>query len=297
MDLNALQMFVVTVQCGSLSAAAVRLGVPLPTLSRRVRDLERQLNVQLLERTTRGSKLTEAGTRLYEHAVRGVEALMEAEQALKEDQAKLRGKLRLSLPQTFEPWWRILRAFQQAYPNVTMHIHSTERRLDLIEDGIDVALRVGPVVHEGMVARRLLTWRHVLVAAPALLERYPAPQTPQDVRDLPCAIWGANPSAPACWTLGGAPVDLTPILATNDYQHLCRRAVAGDVVTELPPFIAADHIRTGGLTILLPDHPMPDEDIHLIYPRHRHPSTIVRTYLDFCLARVPELESAASLAG
>jgi DNA-binding transcriptional LysR family regulator len=153
MDLNASHMFVAVVQAGSLSAAATRLGIPLPTLSRRIRDLERQLKVQLLERSARGTKLTDAGTRLYEHASRGIEALLDAEQAVLSDQARLKGRLRLSLPPTFEPWWDLLAAFQRRYPDIQVYVYSTERRMDLIEDGIDVALRVGGIVHEAMVAQ------------------------------------------------------------------------------------------------------------------------------------------------
>ena len=118
MDLDAARMFVAVVQSGSLSAAATRLETPLPTLSRRIRDLERQLRVQLLERSARGTKLTDAGARLYEHASRGIEALLEAEQAVVSDQARLKGRLRLSLPQTFEPWWDLLAAFQRRYPEI-----------------------------------------------------------------------------------------------------------------------------------------------------------------------------------
>jgi DNA-binding transcriptional LysR family regulator len=140
MDLNATRMFVTVAQAGSLSAAATRLGTPLPTLSRRIRDLEGQLRVQLLERSARGTKLTDAGARLYEHATRGIEALLEAEQAVVSDQARLKGRLRLSLPQTFEPWWDLLAAFQRRYPEIQVYVYSTERRMDLIEDGIDVAL-------------------------------------------------------------------------------------------------------------------------------------------------------------
>ena len=148
MDLDATRMFVAVVQAGSLSAAATRLGTPLPTLSRRIRDLERQLKVQLLERSARGTKLTDAGARLYEHASRGIEVLLEAEQAVVSDQARLKGRLRLSLPQTFEPWWDLLAAFQRRYPEIQVYVYSTERRMALIEDGVDVALRVGAVVHE-----------------------------------------------------------------------------------------------------------------------------------------------------
>src|SRR5258708_40060645 len=102
MDLNATRMFVAVVRAGSLSAAATRLGTPLPTLSRRIRDLERQLGVQLRERSSRGTKLTDAGARLYEQASGGSEALLEAEQRVVSDQTRLKGRLRLSLPQAFE---------------------------------------------------------------------------------------------------------------------------------------------------------------------------------------------------
>jgi DNA-binding transcriptional LysR family regulator len=122
--------------------------------------------VQLLARSARGTKLTDAGTRLYEHTSRGIEALLEAEQAIVGDQARLTGRLRLSLPQTFEPWWDLLAAFQRRYPDIQIYVYSTERRLDLIEDGIDVALRVGAIVHEAMVARHVLSFRNILVASP-----------------------------------------------------------------------------------------------------------------------------------
>src|SRR4029077_3625363 len=161
MDLNATRMFVAVVQAGSLSAAAARLGTPLPTLSRRIRDLERQLRVQLLERSARGTKLTDAGTRLYEHASRGIEALLEAEQAVVSDQARLKGRLRLSFPPTVQPWWDLLAAFQRRYPDIQIFVYSPLRRLDLTEDGIDVALRVGAVVHEAMVARQVLPIRNI----------------------------------------------------------------------------------------------------------------------------------------
>src|SRR5215471_12878241 len=160
MDLDAVRMFVAVVQAGSLSAAAVRLGIPLPTLSRRIRELEQQLKVQLLERSRSGAKPTDAGARLYEHASRAIEVLVEAEQAIKSDQAHLKGRLRLSLPQSFEPWWDLLAAFQRRYPDIQVYVYSTERRMDMIEDGIDVALRVGAIVHEAMVARHVLSARN-----------------------------------------------------------------------------------------------------------------------------------------
>jgi len=296
MDLNATRMFVAVVQAGSLSAAAARLGTPLPTLSRRIRDLERQLRVQLLERSARGTKLTDAGTRLYEHASRGIEALLEAEQAVVSDQARLKGRLRLSFPPTVQPWWDLLAAFQRRYPDIQIFVYSTVRRLDLIEDGIDVALRVGAVVHEGMVARQVLSIRNILVASPKLVERFGMPAEPDALHRFPCAVWASRVDVPARWELGGHVVQPKAVLSTNDYHHLCSRALGGDVVTELPPFLAAAAIREKRLVPLLPQYPLPEWSINLLYPPQRHPSTIVRTYLDFCQSYLPKIVQACEIA-
>lgn len=287
MDLNAVQMFVQVAQAGSLSAGAARLKLPLATVSRRIRDLERQLNVQLLERSARGARLTDAGTRLYEHASRGIEALHEAEQAVVCDQVELKGRLRLSLPPAFEPWWDLLSLFQKRYPDIQLHVFSTERRVDLVQDGIDVALRVGAIVHETMVARRMFAYRHVLVAGHSLVERLGLPDSVEALHRFPCAAWASGTNAAVRWRLGDDMIAPDTVFTTNDYAHLRKRALAGEVVTELPPFLAAPALRTGELIALLPSKPMPEDQIHLLYPSHRHPSAIVRTYLDFCQQQVP----------
>ncbi len=295
MDLNATRMFVAVVQAGSLSAAATRLGTPLPTLSRRIRDLERQLKVQLLARSARGTKLTDAGMRLYDHAARGIEALLEAEQAVVSDQARLKGRLRLSFPPTVQPWWDLLAAFQRRYPDIQIYVYSTERRLDLIEDGIDISLRVGAIVHEGMVARPMLSVRNILVASPNLVERFGMPAEPDALHRFPCAVWASGVDVPARWELGGHVVEPTAILSTNDYHHLCSRALGGDVVTELPPFLAAAPIREKRLVPLLQQYPLPEWSINLLYPPQRHRSTIVRAYLDFCQSYLPKIVQACEI--
>jgi DNA-binding transcriptional LysR family regulator len=281
-DLNAVRMFVHVVQAGSLSAGAERAGVPLPTLSRRIRDLERQLKAQLFDRSTRGSRLTEAGARLYDFALRGVETLADGEQAVRSDQARLKGRLRLSVPPSFEPWWRLLRAFRARCPDVELAVYSTERRLDLIEDGIDVALRVGRVADESLVARRILAYRHRLVAAPGLLDRLGEPSKSGDLSRYPLAAWAASPGDRATWRLGDQIFEPRPLLATNDYLHLRDCALRGDAVTELPPFLAAPLLASGHLRAVLPMHLLPEQTLHLLYPVQRFPSTIMRAYLDFC---------------
>jgi len=282
MDLNTVRMFVHVVQAGSLSAAAERAHVPLPTLSRRIRELERQLKVQLFDRSTRGARLTLAGARLYDYALRGVETLSDGEQAVKSDQAQLNGRLRLSIPPAFEPWWEVLRSFQQRFPDIQLSVYSTERRVDLIQDGIDVALRVGAVADESMVARRIINYRHILVASPELIKKLGEPRSPADLHRYPCAAWAASIGARSIWALGEQSFELSPVFATNDYLHLRHYALSAEIMTELPPFLAAPLIAQGRLRRLLPDHPFPEQAANLLYPSHRYPSTIVRAYLDYC---------------
>jgi DNA-binding transcriptional LysR family regulator len=294
MDLNATRMFVGAVQAGSLSAAAARLNLPLPTISRRIRQLEQELKVQLLERSPKGITLTDAGARLYEHASRGLEALAEGAEALRSDQARLKGRLRLSIPPSMEPWWELLEAFQQQFPDIRLSVFSTERRVDLIQDGIDVALRVGAIVDESMVASRVASYRHVLVASPSLLTRLGAPRTADGLRRFPCAVWATASDAKGVWNLGDSAVAPDPVLSTNDYLHLRACALHGAAVTELPPFLAREALARGELVRVLPRLQLPEVSIHLLYPSHRHPSSLVRAYLGYCRERADHYLQAVS---
>ncbi|HEJ3361947.1 TPA: LysR family transcriptional regulator [Pseudomonas aeruginosa] len=284
MDLNAVEIFVCVVQMGSLSSAAQRLNVPLPTVSRKMRELEQQLSVQLLERSVRGTRLTDAGTRLYEHASRGIEALEDAKNAVLSSQSELKGYLRLSLPPSFEPWWEVIDAFQIQYPGIRVFIYSTERRVDLTVDGIDVALRVGNIEHESLVARKLLAYRHMLVASRTLIDRLGMPKRVDDLHGYPCATWVQNSYTNATWKLGDSIFRPDPVLSTNDYAHLRFKVLEGSVVAELPPFMVRDHLQSGQMEAILPAFPLPTQEINLLYPSHRHPSAIVRAYLMFCSA-------------
>ncbi|KAF1013521.1 MAG: HTH-type transcriptional regulator DmlR [Stenotrophomonas maltophilia] len=295
MDFNDARLFVAVVQAGSLSAAAQRLAMPLPTLSRRMRRLERDLQVQLLERSACGIALTDAGVSLHAQLQPGVEALLQAEQALRNQHDQPSGRLRLSLPQTFWLWWDLLAAFQQRYPQVEVYVLATERRVDLVEDGIDVALRVGPLLHEDVIALPLLQFRNVLVGSPALLQRLGVPATPQDLAQYPCAVWASRVDSRAQWQLGSHTVTPRPVLAVNDYHQLCERALAGQALTELPPFLAAPHLRSGRLQAVLPDHPLPRWALHLVHPPPRPPSALVRTYLAFCQQHIGTVREPCTL--
>ncbi|NNA42840.1 LysR family transcriptional regulator [Pseudomonas lactis] len=282
MDLNAIQMFVAVAHMGSLSAAATHMEIPLQTLSRRIRELEHGLKVQLLHRSMRGTRLTEAGEILYEYASRGIEAFAEGKSALVSDQDALRGRLRVTLPIAYEPWGQLLCDFQQRYPEIELAVYFTEDCVDLIAEGIDVALRVGAIEQDTLVARHMISYRHQTVASPTLLERLGKPNTPDDLFNFPCATWSKDSSMRSKWTLGDQTIQPATIITTNNYLHLRNCALNGDCITELPPFLATQAIQEGRLLSVLDNHPMPEKSVHLLYPSHRYPSRLVRAYLDYC---------------
>ena len=286
MDLNALKMFVLTARCGSLSAAARENNIPLPTLSRRIAELEHELDVVLLERTVKGCRATEAGKKLLDQASSAIDTLNDAEQFLTTADSRITGRLRLTMPQSLEPWWEIIRQFQRIYPGIAINVYTTERRVDLVSEGIDVALRVGSISDDDVVASHLMDFRHILVASPALFQGSEPPKEPSDLMKYPCAAWGSVIGARPVWMLGEHTYDVPATFIVNDYLHLRSGALAGDYITELPAFFAAEYINSGKLIEVLPQTRLPYSSLHLVYKKHRHVSTAARAYIVFCKANV-----------
>ncbi|KLT72734.1 hypothetical protein PL75_06550 [Neisseria arctica] len=283
MDLNAVKMFIALVQAGSFSGCSTKTGIPIATLSRKIKELERYLSVQLIERSRQGIRLTSSGQQLVEQAGESIESLSTVEQYIRNSQQKLTGKLRLSMPQAFELWWALLHDFQLAYPDIDVHVAANNRKLDLIADGIDVAVRVGAVGVENMVAKKVMELEMRLVAGKTFTARYGMPDSIDRLLDFPLACNAEAADKQAEWRLGGEILVVKPHFATNDYFHLRYWALLGNGICELPAMLADSFIRSGELVIVLPEQALPKQNIHLVYPSHRHPSSIVRVYIDFCV--------------
>ena len=281
MDFNSAALFVKVVQYGSFSETARQTNVPVATVSRRIKELEKDLGVRLLERSTRYLRLTDAGAKFLEYADRGVEAFETGLSTIDRYQVEISGTLRLSLPTGFLPWRTLLQDFQAAYPKVKIELYVTERRVDLVEDGIDVALRIGNRQDKRSIAFKLGEYRHVLVTSPILLKQHDAPFEPQDLLKLPCASW-KSPVTQKGWQLGEI-IEIESFLQVNDYLHLLDLALAGRCVTELPPFLARDYLKSGELIHLLPSYPFPLCEINLLYPSRKQLSRLVKTYINFCV--------------
>jgi DNA-binding transcriptional LysR family regulator len=281
-------MFVNVVARGGFSAASRYMGIPVATVSRRVAELESSLNVRLLERSTRKLRLTEEGEILYQFASRGVEELDAGLLALSEKDNELRGRLRLSMPPGFEPMWGLIDGFQKKYANVEIELYVSERRMDFIADGIDLALRIGEVGSLSAVTRLLSTYRHRLVASPEFLNGIKI-QSPDDIADVKCAAWGPK-YGDIVWTLGGASLRIHPVLRVNDYLHLRHLALDGKYLTELPPFLAESSVKSGELIEVLPGYTMPEQKVNLVYPNPKSVSRINRLFIDYCAANFPDFK-------
>lgn len=186
MDFNATKLFIEVMNAGSLSAASERTGVPISTLSRKVNELEQSLNVQLLERSRHGVKPTYKGQLFFEQARLGIELLEDAQKSVTSVHT-LQGKLRLSVPPNFSLWWDFLIEFQQRYPDITVFCHSSERVVDLFADGVDVALRMGDLNTDDVIAKPLKPLETLFVASPELLTRHGTPETLAEMARLPVA--------------------------------------------------------------------------------------------------------------
>jgi len=281
MDLNSARIFAHVAAKGSFSAAAKFMGIPVQKASRRVAELETSLNVRLLERSTRKLRLTEAGAILYDYISRGVEEMDAGLLALREQERDLRGKLRFSIPPGFEPMWLLLEAFQNLHKNIEVDLFVSERHLDFIEDGIDIALRVGNVASQSAVARSLVSYRHRLVASPHFLEDISI-NSPQGILSVDCAAWSTRDKLIE-WHLGGHSVSVQPFMRTNDYLHLRYLALQHRCLTELPPFFCDQHIAQGELIEVLPDFPLPEQQVNLVYPSRKSVSRITRVFIDYCV--------------
>lgn len=283
-----LQAFVRTAERGSQSAAARELGVTPAMVGRTVRALEDRLGVRLLNRTTTRQSLTPAGDAFLAAASAVLDALDGAERAVSDQQAELRGTLRVSAPMSFgvRHLPPVLAAFGAAYPRVQVELSLNDRVVDLVEEGFDLAVRIGGSLPDSStVARRIASCRMVLCAAPAYLAHRGVPAAPDDLRGHDCLSYSYFAPG-ASWSLGAATVRVSGPLVANNGDALLGAAVAGQGVILQPTFIVGDALREGALVALLPDWPPRALAVHAAYPASRGVPPKVRAFVDTLAARL-----------
>ena len=287
-DLNSLIVFAKVAEALSFTEAARRLGMPVSTVSRRIADLEKQLSVQLLERSTRTLRLTAVGQEVLDYARRAVEANDGVEHVVANQRAEVGGLVRLAAPPSISDsvLAPIIAAFRQRYSAVRFEAVITEQIVDFIADGIDLEIHVGPVEDTSLVVRRLLTFRHRLVASPAYLGRVEAPQHPRDLLHHPILAF-SHFRPEYAWTFSHANgrdrerLVFTPHLGTNDYFGVTAGLLAGDGIGDLPPIVQPELMRDGRLVEVMPEWHLPLFDLVLLHPAVRYQSRAVRLFKEF----------------
>jgi len=288
-DLNDLYFFVRVVDHAGFAPAARALGIPKSRLSRRVQALEDRLGARLIHRSTRRFSVTEAGQEVYRHATAMLVEADAAEEAIARQRSEPQGIVRFSCPTAllyFQVADMVAR-YMAAHPRVEVHLESTNRRVDVIAEGLDFAIRVRfpPIEESDLVMRRLGPSPQRLVAAPALLEDLPGPLTPADLSALPSLDLGP-PHREHRWRLEGpdgatAEVAHAPRLVTDDMVALCFAASHGLGVVQLPTMMAAARLAEGLLVDVLPDWAPRGGVVHAVFPSRRGLLPSVRSLIDF----------------
>jgi DNA-binding transcriptional LysR family regulator len=288
-DLNDTYYFAEVVDRGGFAAAGRALGIPKSKLSRRVADLEQRLGVRLLQRTTRKLSLTEAGELYHRHAVAMREEAEAAEEAVAMVQNEPRGTIRVTCPVTLAQTTigPVLPKFVQEHPHVRIDMLVTNRVIDLVQEGVDVALRVRPTVDDSgsLIVKKIAMTHGLLVASPRLLAREGRPQSPDDLANLPRVAMAAADGR-ASWHLVGPharefTLQHKPCVTADDLLTLRYFVLDGSGICVLPDYMVRRDIREGKLEEVLPGWAPRPSVIHAVFPSRRGLVPAVRRFLDF----------------
>ncbi|MES2100478.1 MAG: LysR family transcriptional regulator [Pseudomonadota bacterium] len=297
-DLNDLYFFAQVVDHRGFAPASRALGVPKSKLSRRVALLEERLGVRLIQRSTRRFSVTEVGETYYRHCKAMLVEAEAAQQSIDAVRAEPQGIVRISCPvallQTRVA--AMLAEFLVLYPRIEIHLESTNRRVDVIAEGLDIAIRARapPLEDSGLVMRTLAQRSWCLVASPLLCERYHLPAHPTELAGLPSLDMGP-PRRDHLWDLEGpggavAAIPHAPRLITDDMVALRTAAVAGVGIVQLPVMVMGGEVRRGELVKVLPEWRSKGAVIHAVFPTRRGLLPSVRTLIDFLAERFAAIE-------
>lgn len=292
--LSSMKVFVAVVDAGSFSAAALRLGMSKAMASKHVLNLEEYLGTRLLNRTTRRLSITESGSMFYERSVQILADVTEAEQIAGHLSAKPRGVLKISMPLAYgmHRLGPVIADYVAAFPDVKLDISASDRKVDLVEEGFDLAIRIASLAESDLIARKLGSVRSIVCASPAYLAQHGEPKTPDDLTHHRCLGYSLTGSGVE-WHLESLHHTATirsagPIKAdSGDMLRLAALSGAGLIFQ--PHFIVGEDLKAGRLVQVLPDYASAPLGIYAIYPSRRHLSAKVRTFVDFLVERLNDM--------
>jgi DNA-binding transcriptional LysR family regulator len=292
-QIEEMQNFVRVVEAGSISKAAGQLGVAKSGVSRRLVELESRLGVRLLNRTTRRSSLTDAGHAFYKGALKLLGDVSELNAATADSDALPGGTLRLAVPLSFglchlSP---AIDEFLGAYPEMAINIDFSDRQIDLVERGVDLAIRIADMGDSSLRARRICPIRILLCASPAYLEQHGVPQAPDDLRAhdiLQYDVGGGSVLRLEDRQGKEFLIQTRPGIVANNGDFLRDMAMAGHGIVLTPSFIAWQAIAAGDLVSIMPNYCPPQRSAYAVYPQTRYLSRRARVFIDFLVERFGE---------
>ncbi len=280
--------FVRVVEEGGFSAAARTLGLTPSAVSKLIGRLEDRLGARLLYRTTRRLSVTHEGAAFYQRSCRILREIEEAEQAITQLHAAPRGTLKVNAAVAFATCQIVplMPEYLERYPEVHVELTVTERVVDLIEEGVDVAIRIGARTDSSLISRQLAEDHRVICAAPSYIDRHGAPRTPDDLADHNCLAWIGGQSGLNDWPFDGPDGPYTVTASgnaeVNNGETLYEMTLAGLGLARIAEFRVGPDINAGRLVPLLLDHHRADPlPIHVVYPHRRHLLPKVRSFVDF----------------
>lgn len=288
--LDSIRAFVKTVEKGSFATAGRELRLSRSAVSKYVRELEEELGVQLLHRTTRSASPTENGQAYYERCLAILAELDEADRAVSQLQAEPRGLLRINAPMSFGTLHLgpVIADFMAQHAELRIQLVLADEVIDPVEEGFDATLRIAELGSSSLIARKIVPTHRVVCAAPAYLQRRGTPLHPRELRQHDCLAYGYLATGNQ-WKLSGPDGDhwvpIAPTLCANNAEVLCDAAIAGRGIALLPTFIAGPSLRAGKLQAILADYKPPALSLYAVYPPTRHLSAKVRLFIDFLVAR------------
>ena len=283
--LLSLRVFAEVAEQKNFSAVAERLNISPAMTSKHVKHVEARVGARLLNRNSRNVSLTEAGAQYLQTIRPLLDGLTEAEAQLTTDSLSPRGTLKMSMPvwMSNPAFARILTAYHQQNPHVTFDVDLSGRKINMVEEGVDLALRVAFKLDDGLIARKLAEVTFQMVAAPKFLDSFGRPKTPGDLNDAPMLAY-SQVAADGRIKFGGATgmdIKLRPILTSSNESILHQAAVAGMGFAMLPNWAAQDDVKDGRLEVVLPMVEWPNLHIQAIYADRSYLPAKVRSFLDF----------------
>lgn len=284
--INAMRAFVTVVNEGTFTRAADRLGMSPQLVSKYVSQLEQHLTVRLLNRTTRRIHLTEAGTRYHQRAQQVLNDIDDMEDQLDDLQTQAQGLLRISAPVSFaiRHMVPLLSEFQKAHPAVGIDLQLNDRKVDIVEEGFDIALRIGHLKNSSLIAKRIAPVRLVLCASPTYLKQHGTPERPEDLGDhhyLQYSYMNIDAGHAVQKWLQSSGRDDTRDMISNNGDVLVAAAIAGAGIALQPTFIAGAAIKEGKLKVILPEHEPEPMALYAVYAHRQLLASKVRSFIDF----------------